>query len=76
MISEATLREIGVEDILMFYADSNEFDNVRDAEEELKKECELPRPYGRGFSRSMLAFRQHFIWEFGGFTAPPSHASR
>lgn len=40
MISEATLREIGVEDILMFYADSNEFDSVRDAEEELKKEYE------------------------------------
>jgi len=37
---------------------------------------ELPRPDGRSFSRSILTLRQDFIWEFGGFTAPPSHASR
>jgi len=40
MIPETTLREIGVEDILMFYVDSDKFDSVRDAEEELRKEYE------------------------------------
>jgi len=36
-----------------------------------KLASELPRPNGRGFSRSILTFRQDFIWEFGEVHSSP-----